>query len=142
MEAPMNINSTLVRKLREAKAWSQDHLARVCGVSLRTIQRVEADGSAGAETKMAIASAFGISVEELASKPGKPTFPGLLPGTACGVVGVVIGAACACAGVAAGPNTASEAGVSYGLIGLMSGLSLAAIGMTSNRYRHVHRAEK
>lgn len=69
MELLMKVDPTLIKKLREAKAWSQDHLAQVSGLSLRTIQRVEADGTASAETKMAIASAFDIAAEELTPKP-------------------------------------------------------------------------
>ena len=68
MEIEMNINSKIIRSLREERAWSQDHLAQVAGVSLRTIQRVEADGSASAETKMALATAFGVSLSELTPK--------------------------------------------------------------------------
>jgi predicted transcriptional regulator len=54
----MKIDSALVRKLREERAWSQEHLASVSGVSLRTIQRVEAEGTASLETRMALAAAF------------------------------------------------------------------------------------
>jgi len=42
MEVLMTVDRQRVKTLREAKAWSQDHLAQVSGVSLRTIQRVEA----------------------------------------------------------------------------------------------------
>ena len=61
----MKVNSETVRKWREQRAWSQDHLAEVTGLSLRTIQRVEAEGKASNETRMALASAFGCSLAEL-----------------------------------------------------------------------------
>jgi len=65
MDIEMNANAQLIRKLREERAWSQEHLAAVAGVSARTIQRVEAEGSASAETRMAIATALGVEVSQL-----------------------------------------------------------------------------
>lgn len=59
------MNSLQIRKLREARAWSQEHLAAVAGLSLRTIQRVEAEGRASAETRLALAAAFGVEVSAL-----------------------------------------------------------------------------
>jgi len=61
----MKVNSETVRKWREQRAWSQEHLAEVTGLSLRTIQRVEAEGKASNETRMALASAFGCSLADL-----------------------------------------------------------------------------
>ncbi len=137
MEVLMKVDTTLVKKLRDARAWSQDHLAQVAGLSLRTIQRVESDGSASAETKMAIASAFDIEADALTPrpKPRSPRFVGARLGTFCGFAGVTIGAVMACIGVANGANTAYESGVAYGVIGLLSGLCSAIIGTVSNRYR-------
>jgi len=65
MENDMNTNAQLIRKLREDRAWSQEHLAAVAGLSARTIQRVEAEGSASRETRMAIASALGVELAQL-----------------------------------------------------------------------------
>jgi transcriptional regulator with XRE-family HTH domain len=65
MEVEMNTNAQLIRKLREDRAWSQEHLAAVAGLSARTIQRVEAEGSASAETRMAIATALDVEVGQL-----------------------------------------------------------------------------
>lgn len=136
MEVLMNVDTTLVKKLREARAWSQDHLAQVAGLSLRTIQRVEADGTASAETKMAIASAFDIEAAALTPRP-RPSGPCLVGarGAACGFAGVTIGAVLACIGVANDSNTAYESGIAYGFIGLLSGICCAIIGTVSNRYR-------
>ncbi|HRK09166.1 MAG TPA: helix-turn-helix transcriptional regulator [Pseudobdellovibrionaceae bacterium] len=55
----------LVKKEREARAWTQTQLAEVAGVNLRTIQRLEKDGSASFETLMGVAQAFGIDVKDL-----------------------------------------------------------------------------
>ena len=54
-----------VKKEREERAWPQRQLAEVADVNLRTIQRLEKDGSASFETLMAVAQAFGIDVKEL-----------------------------------------------------------------------------
>ena len=136
METLMKVDPKVVKKLREAKAWSQDQLSEVADLSLRTIQRVEADGTASAETKMAIASAFGISADDLTPKLlTKLSLPlGTAVGAGSGIAGVAFGATFACIGAASGSNTAFETGVAYGLIGLASGLCCALIGTISNRY--------
>ena len=55
----------LVKKEREERAWTQTHLASVAEVNLRTIQRLEKDGSASFETLMAVAAAFEMDIKEL-----------------------------------------------------------------------------
>ena len=60
MASEMKIDGNLVKRLREERAWSQEHLASVAGLSARTVQRLETDGNASAESKMAIAAAFGM----------------------------------------------------------------------------------
>ena len=47
-----NVDRYLLKKWRESRAWSQEHLATLAGLSLRTIQRVETDGRASAETRI------------------------------------------------------------------------------------------
>lgn len=66
----MKINVDLVRELRKAQAWSQDELAIAAGLNLRTIQRIESDGSASLQSKKALASAFGINVRDLDQQEG------------------------------------------------------------------------
>lgn len=61
----MTLDTAQIRQLRTARAWSQDHLATVSGLSLRTVQRVESVGTASPETCMALAGAFGITVTAL-----------------------------------------------------------------------------
>lgn len=62
----MKINSEIIIKQRKDKAWSQQHLAEVCDLSLRTIQRAENEGTASYETQKALCSAFGIDVKDIA----------------------------------------------------------------------------
>ena len=61
----MKINSDLVKKLRTAKNWSQEQLGETCGLSLRTIQRLENRGNASIESVRVLATAFEIDPNEL-----------------------------------------------------------------------------
>lgn len=61
----MPISRETIKALREAKAWSQAHLAEAAGLSLRTVQRMEAEGTASAETRLAVAAALNVPVESL-----------------------------------------------------------------------------
>jgi len=54
-----------IKKLRQDNGWSQDLLAKASGLSLRTIQRVEKEGNASAETQLALAGTFNVSPKEL-----------------------------------------------------------------------------
>jgi len=61
----MSVSSEKLRKLRQYNGWSQDRLAEISGLSLRTIQRIENNGNASLESKLAIATALNISPSEL-----------------------------------------------------------------------------
>ena len=61
----MRINSQLIISERDKRAWSQQHLATVTGLALRTIQRIETNGSGSYESVTAIASCLGVSISEL-----------------------------------------------------------------------------
>jgi transcriptional regulator with XRE-family HTH domain len=65
MDARSSLSAETVRGLREAKSWTQQHLADASGLSLRTVQRLEAEGSASAETRLAIAAALGVPAQVL-----------------------------------------------------------------------------
>ncbi|WP_430420580.1 2TM domain-containing protein [Phenylobacterium sp.] len=55
----------LVQKLRLKKGWSQDQLAVLSGLSVRTIQRLEGGKPASVETLKAVASVFEIDFNQL-----------------------------------------------------------------------------
>lgn len=61
----MLIDSNRIRKERETRAWSQEHLAEAAGLSLRTVQRVESSGNASYETARGLAAVFGVEVGAL-----------------------------------------------------------------------------
>ncbi|MDP5215556.1 helix-turn-helix transcriptional regulator [Pseudoalteromonas tunicata] len=67
METKMKINSEKVRELRNSKGWSQEQLSATSGLSLRTIQRVEAEGNTSRESKVCLAATFDIDLSELDS---------------------------------------------------------------------------
>jgi len=55
----------LIKSKRISHNWSQQHLADVCGISLRTVQRVERYGNASNETVMALASVLELERTEI-----------------------------------------------------------------------------
>jgi transcriptional regulator with XRE-family HTH domain len=61
----MFLNKNSLKNLRLKNAWSQQHLADLCGLNIRTIQRVERDGIASFETTMALANAFNVPKDQL-----------------------------------------------------------------------------
>ena len=58
----------LVRKLRLERGWSQETLAEVSGLSVRTIQRLERGGKASLESLSSLAATFGIPLSELSKE--------------------------------------------------------------------------
>lgn len=54
-----------VKKARLERAWSQSQLATIADVNIRTIQRLEKEGTASFETLRGIAQAFEVDVKEL-----------------------------------------------------------------------------
>lgn len=61
----MKVKSSLIRKYRNEKLWSQEQLAQACGLGLRTIQRLEARGSGSQESIKALAAVFEITTDSL-----------------------------------------------------------------------------
>ncbi|MDO3387681.1 helix-turn-helix domain-containing protein [Gilvimarinus sp. SDUM040013] len=53
-----------VRKLRLVKGWSQEQLAEMAGVSIRTIQRIERGQPPSLETRNALAAVFEVDISE------------------------------------------------------------------------------
>lgn len=57
-----------VKALRLARAWSQEQLAEMAALSVRTVQRIENGDQPSLETLSALAAVFGVSVTELSAK--------------------------------------------------------------------------
>lgn len=64
----MKIDGELVKCLRREQGWSQEQLAEVSGISLRTIQRIENAGVCSLDSRSALACVFERSSLELAVK--------------------------------------------------------------------------
>ena len=61
----MKIDGDRIRREREQRAWTQEHLAGATGVSLRTIQRIETTGTSSHESLHALAAVLSLSVADL-----------------------------------------------------------------------------
>lgn len=70
-----------VKGLRQARVWSQEDLASISDISVRTIQRIEAGKSASHESLKALANAFEVDVQSLLGKksPGRESEAEELP---------------------------------------------------------------
>ena len=55
----------IVRKLRLQRGWSQEQLAEMSGLSVRTIQRIERGKTAGLESLKSLAAVFEIDLSQL-----------------------------------------------------------------------------
>jgi transcriptional regulator with XRE-family HTH domain len=65
----MKVDPSYIRAQRERRAWSQEHLAEVAGLGLRTIQRIEKTGAASYESARSLAAVFGLDVADLRVEP-------------------------------------------------------------------------
>ena len=61
----MKAKSSLIRKHRSARLWSQEQLADVSGLGLRTIQRIERGKTAGLESLKSLAAVFEVNIQDL-----------------------------------------------------------------------------
>ncbi|NOX50884.1 MAG: helix-turn-helix transcriptional regulator [Gammaproteobacteria bacterium] len=129
----MKINTDFLKSLRQEKGWSQEQLATVTGLSLRTIQRIEADGSCSLESRNALASVFelhGADLEKGLVSPDQQA--GALLGLRYAKYGIIIGLAAATIGVAVdffvGDLSAKYFGVALGVLGAVTGATFALLG--------------
>ena len=54
-----------IKRWRQERQWSQEHLAHLAGIGLRTLQRLENGGPASSETLRALAAAYDVDVMAL-----------------------------------------------------------------------------
>jgi len=69
----MHINSSRLKKLRQERQWSQDQLAKLTGLNLRTIQRLEAGSKISTESLRALASVFEVPTDSLLTTNDEPS---------------------------------------------------------------------
>jgi len=65
----IELNTEKLREARRRRAWSQEHLAAVSDLGLRTVQRVEQTGKASFESARSLAAALELEVEQLRAQP-------------------------------------------------------------------------
>lgn len=93
----MIIHAQTVKGMRLARGWTQQQLADVAGLSLRTIQRVENQGQGSMETCNALCASLQVAREQLVQPLTPRSVPtsgqlglmiaaGTLGGFVCGVV--------------------------------------------------------
>ena len=61
----MKIKTEVLLRARKQRSWSQDELAIASGLNLRTIQRIESEGSASLQSRKALAAALEFDVQDL-----------------------------------------------------------------------------
>lgn len=79
----MHINSARLRELRTARQWSQEQLAQLSGLNLRTIQRLESGAKISTESLRALAAVFEVPADSLLQVdpvPGQPALKAMREG--------------------------------------------------------------
>jgi transcriptional regulator with XRE-family HTH domain len=64
-----------IKAAREAKSWSQAHLAEAARLNIRTVQRIEAGEPCSHETMLSLAAALNVDVAQLADASSAPRAP-------------------------------------------------------------------
>lgn len=127
-----SVDTELLRRLRREKGWSQEELAEAAALSSRTVQRLETQGSGSVSSIKSVASALEVNSHSLESQPRTQ-----LVGVRWGYTGIALGAASAVTAIGYewvyGGGTAQAAGIGFGIVGLLVGLSCAFIGWASAR---------
>lgn len=134
------INSVLVKELRRQRSWSQDQLAITSGLSLRTVQRIEKEGTCSLESSQALAAVLELNVASLQIDTVKELGDlSVRRGPRWGFFGNSVGFFCAYIGISysvfSGSLGGIEAGLWYGSIALFCGLTYVAISLLSEFYR-------
>ena len=62
---PFKADAEKIKRWREERRWSQEHLAELAGLGLRTVQRIETGEHASHESLMALAAAYNVDVTAL-----------------------------------------------------------------------------
>jgi len=84
----MQINSAYLRELRTGRHWSQEQLAELSGLNLRTIQRLESGAKISTESLRALAAVFEVPAERLllgTPAPGQPALMAMRDGALRGL---------------------------------------------------------
>ena len=135
----MKINSNRVKQLRNQRSWSQDQLASVSGLSLRTIQRIENLSTCSLDSKRALAAVFEVDIDELTLNEQRSVLAERnWKGRSYGYAGTTLGVLSAFVAIAwslmNGYISYEAAGIHFGIVGVIGGVSCAAIAVLSNKF--------
>ena len=91
----MRLDKEKVKELRLGRGWTQEQLAHNCGLSKRTIQRIEKDGIASLESTSALVATLEVTRADLllvsAEKIQRRRNPPLWPLLGAALIGMVLG---------------------------------------------------
>lgn len=68
----MDVRGELIRQLRQQRGWTQQQLAEIADLSLRTVQRVENQGVASNESISALSAVMELPREEILTPSADP----------------------------------------------------------------------
>lgn len=71
------VNTQKIKQLREQRGWSQEQLAEMSKVSLRTLQRMEKDGNCSMESVKSLASVFEMDFKDILQEEDSKKFEGV-----------------------------------------------------------------
>jgi transcriptional regulator with XRE-family HTH domain len=97
----MLVDAEKVRTMRLEHGWTQDQFAEMCGLSVRTIQRIEKSGVAALDTSNALAAVLQVERQAILAQGGvthaRIEFTGshvALIATVCFLLGLGVGTIC------------------------------------------------
>lgn len=137
----VKVDTALIKQLRQNRALSQEELAVASGLSLRTVQRIEAEGIASLESKKALAGVFGVDASDLddTREEKAETARAQQKEVRLGMAGALLGGIMAYAAITysavTGHLSAGEAGAYYAIIGAATGFVCMFIGLAAKRRR-------
>lgn len=137
----VKVDTDRIKEIRREQAMSQEELAGAAGLSIRTIQRIEAEGIASLASKKALAVGLGVAPETLDDlREQRLRFLAALKGgTILGMGGALIGGTSAYVAITlsfrAGEISASDAGTAYGAVAALVGIACALIGVVGQKLR-------
>lgn len=119
-----------VKNLRLERAWSQEQLAEMSELSLRTIQRIEKRGKASMESRKALAAVFEVDLSSLAPAPevmrrrqmDEAALRFILAGGLIGLIVGLVGGMLGLTGILSGSALMLAAAWLLGAAGLIAGI--------------------
>lgn len=141
----LRIDAVKLIAARHSRAMSQEEVALACGLSVRTVQRIETSGTASLESTKALTALFGdIRLPEAAEHPEgerrRQTWAGLARERRIGAAATAIGGALSAVGILtgylSGHASSANAGAELGILGALMGGTFALVRwLDRNSYR-------